>query len=163
MKPLKHFSYFLLSILILLTSCLGKSTLTMQQKEFSGQTWQKFEPVTFSFESHGSSSPYHVLFNISYTDNFNGTELPLICTMTAPSGEERIIQKRFWLRSIDGSRKGNKSNGVYLVTDVIWTEMAFREKGTYNLMIACDHPKLQIPGIAYLALEIKRGSYKKTN
>lgn len=153
------YSSILLVLLSLLFSCGGKETLSIEKKEFKEDSWPKFEPVEYEFESSGTKEAYYIALSIAYSQLFNGTELPLVCTLTSPSGEIRVMQKRFWLKSLNGTHKGVQKGSVWIATSAIWPEIELREKGQYNLEIACDQPKMVLVGISYVQLEIKKGRF----
>ena len=142
-----------------LYSCGGKETLSVEKKGFKENVWPKFEPVEYVFESNGTQEAYYIALNIGYTQLFSGTELPLVCTLTSPSGEIRVMQKRFWLKSLNGTHKGVPSGSIWIASAAIWPEIELREKGQYRLEVVCDQPKMMLVGIASMQLEIKKGRF----
>lgn len=140
-------------------SCGGKGTLSMEKKEFKENSWPKFEPVEFTFESSGTQETYYIALKIGYMQLFSGTELPLVCTLTSPSGEIRVMQNRFWLKSLNGTHKGVQTGSVWIASAAIWPEIELREKGQYSLEIVCDHPKMVLVGVASMQVEIKKGKF----
>lgn len=151
------FKTFLNIVVAMLLGCGGRATLSIEKTTFKENIWPKFEPVEYLFEGSGTHEAYYIALNIAYTQAFSGTELPLVCTITAPSGEMRVMEKRFWLKSLNGTHKGIPSGSLWVAKSAIWPEIEFREDGQYKLEIACDQAKMFLNGIAWVQVEIKKG------
>lgn len=139
---------------LLLTRCSGRIE---QVHVFEQNTWLKFSPVVFEIPSPAKTKPYHIRLKVNYTELFPSSDLPVVVTLRTPSGEERIIKKRIWLKSLDHQPKGEASNGHYSLDVVLWYEFVFREKGIYHLTLESDHPKYQAEGILSVEAIVQPG------
>jgi len=151
----KHIIAFLaVGLVLLLTQCSGRIE---QIHVFEQNTWLKFSPVIFEIPSPAKAKPFHIKLKVNYTEAFPTDDLPVVATLKTPAGEERIIKKRIWLKSLDHKPKGDFRNGHYCLEVVLWYEFVFREKGSYELLIESDHPKYMAEGILSFGAVVQPG------
>jgi len=128
------------------------------EHHFQGHTWNRFDTLSFSFEGAKSEKPRHIKIAFIYQESFPTSDMPIMATLISPSGEERTVEKRIWLKTLDGRPKGNNVNGRFVLEQVLWYEVQLREKGTYRLLIESLHPKYEVSGIVSVKVDIGKGA-----
>ncbi|MEJ5302797.1 MAG: hypothetical protein HPY80_05090 [Bacteroidales bacterium] len=137
---------------------LSCSRTVSYEHKFQYHTWKRFDTLSFPIDGLKSDKARHVKIRLSYQQSFPTSDLPIIATLVSPSGEERTIEKRIWLKTLDGQPKGNYINDRFVLEQILWYEIYFREKGTYRLLIESLHPKFEVSGILSLQVEIGKGA-----
>lgn len=144
----------LLVVLTVSTGC--KKTVTLEHT-FENGLWKKFEPVRFQFPSPNNSSPYHIQLIVNYQENFPSPDLPLYITLKSPAGDERIQEKRIWLKSLDHKPKGEWNGSCYSLETTIFYELYANKKGTLELTVESDHPKFEAGGMVSMQAKLVPG------
>lgn len=150
---LDHLHLFLTASLLM--SC--SRTVSVDHK-FEGHVWKRFDTLSFTLDGLTSSKPRHIKLTLYYQPEFPTSDLPIIATLISPSGEERTVEKRIWLKTLDGRPKGKYENNRYVIEQVLWYEIQFREKGPYRLIIESLHSKYEVSGIISLKIDVGKGA-----
>ncbi|MGC8864196.1 MAG: hypothetical protein ACP5O2_00600 [Bacteroidales bacterium] len=147
-------------LLWLFTACLlvSCSHTESYDHKFEGHVWKRFDTLSFTLDGFASTKPKHIVLTFLYQPEFPTSDLPIMATLISPSGEERTIEKRVWLKTLDGRPKGKYENNRYTLEQVLWYEILFREKGPYRLIIESLHPKYEVSGIISLQVNVGKGA-----
>lgn len=150
----KFYLLAFLSVFIFL-SCSRPISL---EHQFKNYTWNRFDTLIFSIEGMKSEKPRNIKITFAYQEIFPTPDLPIMVTLISPLGEERTIEKRIWLKSLDGRPKGNYVNNHFVLENVLWYEVLLREKGAYRLFVESLHPKYEVNGLISIKIDIGKGA-----
>jgi gliding motility-associated lipoprotein GldH len=148
------------SILFLLYSCSNRSAYEFSH-DFSGENWQKFDTLKFIANINDGKSEYHILIGFDYSGTKAPTNVPLGLTIISPSGSERYIAKKIWLKTLEGVPKGIKSETMYSLYAPLLRQVYFNESGSYNILIDNQSDKYDTQGVSRLTLKILSGKFEE--
>jgi len=101
---------------------------------FPNYTWDRFEPMEATFEINKINRVYEVAVSLGVVDGFELEEVPLEMVLTAPDGQENIINRTVVVKK-DGNYLGKAYGDIWTTELVIYPEKQFSCVGTYSVHI----------------------------
>jgi len=122
------------SVTVLFSGCFNRTTKTDVKIFFPDNTWNRFSVLDAKFEITNIDKTYEVAVNLGVFDGFELDEVPLEIVITAPDGQENILNRTMVVKN-DGKYLGNAYGDVWTTKLVIYTEKEFSQVGTYSIFI----------------------------
>ena len=155
MKNMKKILLPFLLLLLIATSC-QKTKIYQERHIFNNYTWQRFDKLTFDIPIEKGGTTGDIVLTIRHITQYPYPNLPVYIVLNTPSGEERILDKDFYLLDMDGNFKGDVAGDLWDVEEMLWPGFYFTEAGTYTIQLENLIPKMGIPGLVDVGIYVKR-------
>lgn len=143
----------LLSLLPLTLASCNKNILD-EEREFGGDTWNRFTPEMFETHVNNVEAYYNIDLTVSIdTTVFRYTSLPLTVNIYSPNGEHRMFYSEVPLKE-NGRWKGETDDGRRKASTHIRTFFSFNGKGEHRIEIGQATSQYDLEGIHSIELEI---------
>ena len=143
----------LLSLLPLTLASCNKNILD-EEREFGGDTWNRFTPEVFETQVNNVEAYYNIDLTVSIdTTVFRYTSLPLTVNIYSPNGEHRMFYSEVPLKE-NGRWKGETDDGRRKASTHIRTFFSFNGKGEHRIEIGQATSQYDLEGIHSIELEI---------
>lgn len=143
------------ALLFLLISGCSQKAPVGQYHPFPGQTWERFDILSFSVPVTEPGT-YDVTLSAGLTPAFEHEVLAFNMVMNTPSGEERIREYEMTVRKPDGSFaipcKGDSCSGRV----VLKRGMRVQKPGMMKIAIENLTPRVKTPGIRGVGITLER-------
>ena len=148
---------FGLLIILGLAGC-KKNTQIVRYHSFKDMIWNRFEILKFDFSITDISKPYDIIFFADHTQNYVFDNLDFNMAMTTPSGEERIREYHFPIKTKSGTFTGNCTPDSCSVSIPIKQGLWFDKKGVVKFEIETLVPRLQVGELLGVGIRLVRVS-----
>ena len=135
-----------LLFLLFLGGCKKNNDIISYHK-FNNQTWNRFEKITFDIPVLDLEKRYDVYFFADHTPDYEFDNLEFNMVMTTPSGEERIKEYKFLLKSNTGGFIGDCNKDSCTASIALNRGLVMEKKGMLRIEIEALVPRLQITGL----------------
>lgn len=140
---------------IIASSC-QKRTVYREFRNFKNYTWERFDKITFEIPVDDADFTADIILSLRHLEEFQYAELPVNVIFTLPSGEERIVEKRIWLKDENGQFKGSVAGSLWDYDEVLWKSFHFNQEGTYTIEIENLIPKVGTPFLVDIGLTVRK-------
>ena len=142
-----------MSLLPLTLASCNKNILD-EEREFGGDTWNRFTPEVFETQVNNVEAYYNIDLTVSIdTTVFRYTSLPLTVNIYSPNGEHRMFYSEVPLKE-NGRWKGETDDGRRKASTHIRTFFSFNGKGEHRIEIGQATSQYDLEGIHSIELEI---------
>lgn len=151
---MKRFHLSLL-VLFILVSC-QKGVAYKEFHKFDNYVWHRFEKVKFNIPVDEAGMNADIVFTIRHITQYPYDNLPVNVILTAPSGEERILEKDIRLKNEKGDFTGSVAGDLWDSEEILWPGFQFNDTGNYTIEFENLIPKMGIPGLVDVGIYLKK-------
>ena len=121
-------------VIALFSVSCGGSKPTEIKVVFPSHVWNRFMPMDAKFEVTNVKKTYEVAVRLSVIKGFELDYVPIEMVITAPDGQENIINRTFAVKK-DGNYLGKAYGDVWTTEVIIYPDKQFTQAGTYSVYI----------------------------
>lgn len=147
--------FLILVPFIVLISC-DSSKVYQKFTDMPDNKWARENVVTFEVPIEDTTSAYDVEIAVRHTSYYTWANLMVNLTSVYPSGEERTKDYEIFLRSTDGSFKGEGAGDIWDLNYEAIKQVTFPEKGTYIFKVQNIMPTMETADIMQIGLIVKK-------
>lgn len=145
--------FFLSFLSLTLFSCGGKKILD-EEREFAGNTWNRFSPEVFEATVNNIQDYYNIDLTVSVdTALFRYNSLPLTVNIYSPNGEHRMFYSEVTLKE-NGRWKGEADDSLRTVGTHVRTFFSFNGKGSHRIEIGQATSQYDLEGVHSIEMDI---------
>jgi hypothetical protein len=126
------FSLFF-GLIVLLSGCFNVKP-TEIKVVFGNAVWNRFMPMDATFEIKKVNTVYEIAVSLSVVEGFELEEVPLEIVLTAPDGQQNIVQRTLLIKR-EGNYTGKVHENIRTTERVIYPSKQFSQAGTYSVYI----------------------------
>ncbi|NLJ83261.1 MAG: gliding motility lipoprotein GldH [Bacteroidales bacterium] len=124
---------FILTLIILLSSCNDKDYIYYENYTISHEKWTADKALPFVFNIEDTNTTHEIGFTIRYNNNYDYQLLYLFIYSTLPNGKEIIDTASCYLFKPDGKPYGTGNRIKEL--NIAFGTLTFPQKGKYTMRI----------------------------